>query len=215
MNRPFPEQIELVELSLEQIKVLSSSACSEVFSAFSPNEALSAREVGQEVGRSAAAVHEHVDKLLECDLIVAVGSRKRRSRTETLYVHRGLITRFVLAKQNQESLAAYSDRFKAQMRLAERQFQGAMEAVSVDRSLMDFLAYKWVTGYLNRENALRLKDAINEIQSVMEEMRELDPARREMGDFVRVTFSSMLMPVTHESKKRSSRSVQEVGGNSD
>ena len=215
MNRPFPEQIELVELSLEQIRVLSSSACSEVFSAFSPNEALSAREVGQEVGRSAAAVHEHVDKLLECDLIVAVGTRKRRSRTETLYVHKGLITRFVIAKQDRESLEAYSDRFKAQMRLAERQFQGAMEAVSVDRSIIDFLAYKWVTGYLNRESALRLKSAINEIQSLMEEVRELDPARRGEGDYVRVIFSSLLLPVAHESKKRSSRNAQEVGGNSD
>ncbi len=196
----------MLELKLDQVRVLSSSACSEVFSAFSPVEPLSAREVGKEVGRSAAAVHEHVDKLLDVGLIVAVDTRKRRSRIETLYVHKGVVTRFVIAKQDRESLEAYSDRFKAQMRLAERQFESAMDAASVDKSILDFLAYKWVTGYLDRPSALKLKAAVSEIQSLMEEMRETEPSRREEGEYVRVIFSSLLLPVAHESRKRSNPS---------
>lgn len=214
MNRPYPEQIELLELNLDQIRVLSSSACSEVFSAFSAIEPLSAREVGNEVGRSAAAVHEHVDKLLDVGLIVPVETRKRRSRVETLYVHKGLITRFVIARQNREALEAYADRFKAQMRLAERQFASAMDAASVDKSIVDFLAYKWVTGYLDKTSALRLKEAINQIQALMEESRTTEPAVREEGEYVRVIFSSLLLPVVHESRKRSNSSAdteQEMG----
>ncbi len=207
MNRPYPEQTELLELNLDQIRVLSSSACSEVFSAFSPIEPLSAREVGKEVGRSAAAVHEHIDKLLAVDLIVPVETRKRRSRVETLYVHKGQVTRLVIAKQNREALEAYADRFKAQMRLAERQFASAMDAASVDKSIVDFLAYKWVTGYLDRASALRLKEAINQIQSLMEESRTTEPSQREEGEYVRVIFSSLLLPVVHESRKRSNTST--------
>lgn len=208
MNRPYPEQTDLLELNLDQIRVLSSSACSEVFSAFSPLEPLSAREIGKEVGRSAAAVHEHVDKLLDVGLIVPVETRKRRSRVETLYVHKGLITRFVIAKQNREALEAYADRFKAQMRLAERQFASAMDAASVEKSIVDFLAYKWVTGYLDRASALRLKEAINQIQALMEESRATEPSQREEGEYVRVIFSSLLLPVVHESRKRSNSSTE-------
>jgi hypothetical protein len=89
------------------------------------------------------------------------------------------------------------------MRLAERQFESAMEAASVDKSIIDFLAYKWVTGYLDRSSAIKLKAAINEIQSVMEGMRETEPSRREEGEYIRVIFSSLLLPVADESRKRS------------
>ena len=107
MEPRFPGQAEVTKLNLKQIQTLISVACSEVFDSLSPIDPRSAREVAKDIGRSPASVGEQIVKLMDAELVISAGTRKRRSRTETLFAHAGRLTRFMLAEQTPESIEQY------------------------------------------------------------------------------------------------------------
>lgn len=88
----FPGQRELNILSAEHVKLLASPVKQLVYFAFTPYEPRSAADVAREIGKSAQSVRFHTNELLEHDLLLEVGTRKRRSRTESLYVWKGMAT---------------------------------------------------------------------------------------------------------------------------
>lgn len=51
-------------------------------------EPKSASDLAEEIGKTPQTVRYHLSSLLELGLIIAVATRQRRSRTETLYVHK-------------------------------------------------------------------------------------------------------------------------------
>jgi DNA-binding transcriptional ArsR family regulator len=202
MSVTFPDQVEILHLSGEQVLTLSSATCNEVFSTLGTIEPLSVREVAQVIDRSPAAVGEQIAKLVEVGLVISAGARKRRSRTETLYVQKGLITRFILRDQPKEALEAYKRRFSGQMRLAERQFEAFTDAYEFDPSLQDFLVYKTLTAHLSRDGALRVQLAVAELLDLIRTLDQTDSNLRATGEFVRVTLSTMLLPTQQESQQR-------------
>jgi hypothetical protein len=86
--RIWPGQVEEGNFSLTQVRALSSVARSEVFWAFSPTEPRSANEIASLIRRTRPTVRYHVNELIKADMLVAVQTRRRRSRTEEAYVHR-------------------------------------------------------------------------------------------------------------------------------
>lgn len=205
MSTSHPGQVPILHLNREQIIALASAPCNEVFSTLSSVEPLSAREVAQAIERSPAAVSEQLSKLVEVGLVVHAGTRKRRSRTESLYVHAGMITRFILKGQPPDVIQAYQRRFSGQMRLVERQFDAAVEALAHDPTFQDFLIYKTVTAQVDRASALRIQLAIAEVLELIKSLGEIDPENRESGEHVRVRFSALLLPERQESAKRTKR----------
>jgi predicted transcriptional regulator len=186
-----PGQVELLLLEPEHLQVLSSAVSSEVFAALDSRRALSVREVARDLGKSTSAVGEQVAKLVAAGLVVPAGTRKRRSRTEALYVHKGVITRFLLKDQPPETIEAYIARFNALMRQAARQHATAQWAIHRDPSLFDYFAFKQHSAFLTPEGALRVRAAIDELMELIGALSQ--PAASE-EQVVRVSFNAMLFP---------------------
>ncbi len=202
MSKLAVNQIQLLTMTAEHLQVLASSACSEVYTTLLATESFSIREVARELNRTPASVGEHISKLLDVGLIIPAGTRKRRSRTETLFIHKAITTRFPFENQSPESMTHYHDRFKSYMRSAERQLGAAISVFLKDETYFDFVTYKWHTGYLTRENALKVKDAIMEVQDLFDELQETNPENRSPETHIRLNLTEFLMPTQRESENR-------------
>ena len=86
----FPNQVERLTLSVEQAECLTSRIRSDVLWTFSSREALSAAQVAKSLNKSPQTIHYHVKELVDAGLLIPAGSRQNRSRTEILYVRKGL-----------------------------------------------------------------------------------------------------------------------------
>lgn len=188
-------------MRVEQITALSSVACSEVFSTFSAVEALSIREVAAFLDRSPASVGEQVVKLINCGLLITAGDRKRRSRTETLYVYAARTTNIVWKKQTPEALDAYLGRFRGQMRLAERELGMAQRAMLEDLEYRHFMAYQWRRLYLTPKSAEKVQQAIASLNELIQSLSEEPPKSPDDETLVRATFTTMLLPSMAASKR--------------
>lgn len=196
-----PGQVEVVELSSEQVRALSSVACSDVFSAFDAHRPMSIREVAVELQKSPASVGAQVSTLSGVGLLVPSGERKRRSRIEQLWVHKGLATRLIIAKCDQETLRTYNKRFDAQMRRASRLFSMAQQASEVDPSLSTLLHFRWKWAYMTPEHAREISKEASELQVRFEQLGEEDQLNEQDG-LVRVSLVTIMLPSSAESRKR-------------
>lgn len=202
MKKLHPDQIEKLSLDFEHITVLASYAASEVFAAFNPNEARAIREVAKEIGKTSASVGEHVKKLVECGLIMQVGIRKRRSRIEALYAHKGLDTHLPASGQPLKLKEKYVERFKGQMRLLDRQHEAMQNAAHVDNDFYEYFIYQWQHVYLSPENAQLIKERIKETNRLALQLNEGDPTKREDGEYVRCSVTGVMIPTQVESRRR-------------
>ncbi len=210
MKKIHNDQIDLLELTREHITVLASYAASEVFAAFNPNEPRSIREVASEIGKTSASVGEHVTKLVSTGLLVQVGTRKRRSRTESLYSHRGLATHFDLGKQPLSVIEKYIERFRGQMRLADRQHEAAQYAAHADPKFLQFFKYECQNIYATPEVAEQIKEGINKLIKETIAANEGDPSKRESKEYVRINVMAYMLPTQVESRHRISKN-QKLG----
>lgn len=87
-SKTWPGQIEKAHFSLAQLRALSSVSRSEVFWAFSPTEPRSSNEIAEAIRRTPPTVRYHVNELIKTEMLIAVETRRKRSRTEEAYVHR-------------------------------------------------------------------------------------------------------------------------------
>lgn len=165
-------------------------------------EPFAIREVAREMGKSPAAVGAHVAKLVEVGLVIQVGTRKRRSRIESLYAHRAKSANFSFVDQPWEYTEKYLARFRGAMRSIERQHEMFQRAVRVDPSFIPFGSYNWRTVWLNREQRIAYAERLRALRTEMLEASETDPAVREKGEYVRLVLSMTFFPTVVESKKR-------------
>jgi predicted transcriptional regulator len=201
MRPVFKGQVELLELSPRQIKAISSVACDEVYETLSNKEPRSVREIAEEIGKSPAAVNEHMAKLVRVGLALPVATRKRRSRTETLYVNKAMTDRLTAEKHTWDTIKVYFKRFQGQMRLLVRQHEAAQKAVRRDRSFVAFMSFRLRSVYLSPEHALLVKQKFTELSLMVADLNEPDPEARKTGGHVRVNVSLLMFPTVHESKK--------------
>lgn len=201
MSLYHPGQVEILYLSVEQVQTLASAACSDVFSAFSVEEPLSIREVSLIVERSTASVGEHVAALLRCGLIIPCGQRKRRSRQESLYVKKGVITRWSTKDATAEGAKAYQHRFRAQLRLAEREFEAAQQAILADPAFAPYVLYRWRKIAIQPKDIGRLRQAILSFAEAVESLSE-SPSTENDDGLVRATLTTLLLPTIPTSRKR-------------
>ena len=201
MKPKFPGQVELLELTPRQVKAIASVACDEVYETLSNKEPKSVREIAEEIGKSPASVNEHMAKLLKVGLAISAGTRKRRSRTESLYVTKAMTDRLHSEKQTWETIKVYFKRFEGQMRLLIRQHEAAQRALRKDRSYKAFMSFRMRSVYLSPEHTLLVRQKFNELSLLVAELNEPDSDVRAQQGHVRVNVSLLMFPTVHESKK--------------
>lgn len=204
--RSMKQQLDILALNVEHLRVLSSVACNDVMSAFSPFTPMSAREVGEVIGRSPSSVSEHTEKLVQAGLLIEAGTRKRRSRTEQLYLPAGKVIRFQMAGQPPDALQAYMERVRGKLRATERNIANVIEVVPEDESILDFLIYKTYSVHLNRERALKVKLAVDDLLDLLKTYAQDPEFQAQRPETIRFEFMAIGAPASGESRKFKKRS---------
>ena len=202
MKFQHPSQIDRLYLDQTHLAILASAPCSEVFQALSFEEPLSIREIALEVNRSTASVGEHISKLIDAQLIVPVGTRKRRAREETLYAHRALSNILDPTHLTPEILQEYVTKFRCDSRQSVRIMGLAMQALQNEKELVEYMFEKSFVGYINKEAAQKIKQAMKVAFDTFNENLQHDPSKRELEEYVRVKFTAFMVPTQRESEKR-------------
>ena len=197
----FPGQVEVLIFNLEQVRAVSSVTCAEVLSTVTGEEAISIREIAQEIGKSPASVGAHVKTLLDAGILLEVGSRKRRSRTEALYVRKGFFNRVKPEGQSLEFVEQFVKLYRAILRLADRQ-QEAFKRVAIEMPEI------WPYGqllhhqfWLTKENVMVIRKKMRELQDLAHEMDEKDVEKWEDGNHVQIHLYTMITPTLRESSR--------------
>lgn len=150
----FPGQTMTGEMNLEQLSCLASAARVEVFWSISGTIPRSIAEIAKMIGKSASGTTYHMIELLRVGLIVPAGERKRRSRTETLYVlaaRKGFITN--VAGGSEEYRQRSFEGYAGLLRLMLRERKELMRAFGEDPSLQRFSTWRRWTIKVNAERA--------------------------------------------------------------
>lgn len=199
-KKGFPGQSSKTVFSLEQAKSLSSAIRTEVFWSFNQDEPLSVSEVASALGKSAQTVHYHTNELVKVGLLMPAGSRRRRARTETLYVHasRNFIGQGPAAppEYRQYVIKAFSAIARAMVRE-----ETALHRVYDlgDASISHFSAYKRETLRLAPRDADELR---RRLYAVVDDMRQFETTG---DDSVRVNVAIFMKPTQGESKHWAAR----------
>lgn len=198
----FPNQVEILYLQIDHLKVLTSAPCSEVLDALSNDQPKSIREVSNEIGKSTASVGEQLEKLLEAGLVVTAGTRKRRARTETLYVVSFNQIIMDLTKASPEAVDEYITKFRCEMRLTDRLHVLAQKALAAEPDLLQHIHYFTSNGYLSKEGAKKMKNALGQVHAQFQELKLPPPENeKEAKDRIRVKLATTMLPSQHESEK--------------
>lgn len=208
MSVPHPDQIELLELEEKHLAVLASAPCSEVFQELSFKQGTSIREIAEEVNRSTASVGEHIAKLLEVGLIVAVGTRKRHAREETLYAYKAAHHLFDPVGQSEGATEECIRKFRCDLRQTDRMSAAAFRAIRSDADLYKYVLIRSYVGYYNEESTARIKKALEDVAVLFSELNEEDPGVRANGDYARIKLSMVLLPTVRESESRVAKKLK-------
>jgi len=119
----FPGQIESIVMSLEQVTCLASADRNEVYWSFSPRNPMTVAEIAKLIGKSPQTIHHHVNNLIKNDFLMSVGTRKKRSRQEALYVWKFVKISSQRAGASPEYLQQIVDMFNSVARNMSREFE--------------------------------------------------------------------------------------------
>lgn len=198
----FPGQVPVIDFELEQVRVLASPFSSEVFWSFSPDKPFAANDIARDIGKTSATVGYHIKKLLEVGLLIPTGTRKKRSRTETLYIHAAKNFFSKTVGQSDEYLSAIVDGFKAVSRNTAREYEEFHKTLPLDSSFREFLFHRRNTLYLDSARLQALRARYTQfLQEALDLSLDAEEAARN-SDVVRLTLTDILVPTVPESIRR-------------
>lgn len=198
----FPGQVVAQVYTLEQLTALTSSAVVDVFASFSDTEPLSIREIAAELKKSTGTIGVHVETLLQAKLIIPVDTRKRHSRTETLYVHCAQKFQTKLEGQPWEHWQKSIEGLSSILRAVDRRNQEHKKTAFL---LPEYLPWGRTLGraiWLNRDNLEKFLSAISEFNDRMLELDESETEVRAEGEYIRLHTMISYYPEEAESKRR-------------
>ena len=190
----FPGQEEQLTYNGEQLLALTSVARTSVLWGFNENKALSVAEVAQLIGKSPQSVHAHVNKLVEVGLLIAVETRKKRSRTEKAYVYAARELFTPQPPYTPESRQALSARFAALMRHSVREMSLAHAVMEKDPSFQAYTFSRFYNVMVSEEEAWAIRRFFQEAL--------LGASRMSKGEGARVTLACIMLPAVGESTAR-------------
>ncbi|MEQ1822865.1 MAG: winged helix-turn-helix domain-containing protein [Fimbriimonadaceae bacterium] len=198
----FPGQAEQLTYTLEQLLATTSVARTTVLWGFNEYTPLSVAEVAKVIGKSPQSVHAHVKKLVEVGLLIAVETRKKRSRIEKAYVY---AARELFAPSQPcppEFLGPMNARFANFMRNAAREMELARHVMQHDPSFGGFALMRYTNIMVTEEDARALRAFVISCIKKASDMHA--------GEGRRITLSFSMLPAVGESLQR----YREVTGES-
>lgn len=194
MRELFPGQSEKASFTLDQVKCLASAARAEVFWSFSPSDPRSVAEVAEALGRSASATTYHVSELVDAGLLLVVDERKRRSRTERLFVMASQSYISHSFKEGPEYRENMLLGYAAMLRLLLREREELSQALLIRPDLIECATYRRLQARVPVERAAELKT------EVLRVLREFTDSEGDKDDMLfSLTFT--LSPALVESRK--------------
>lgn len=168
-----PGQVEVISLTLEQMKVLASVIRSEVFYSYSWREPRSVSEIASGLGKSAQTIHYHTNELVEAGLLIAVDERRSHARTEKLYVHyaQGTYSQHP-EKATEEYRDEVVDGFYAVTRVIGKEMDEAYDAIGLDADFAKLVAYQQNTIRVSLEHAVEIKRRLYELRVALLEYHD-------------------------------------------
>lgn len=191
-NTPlFPGQAERLYYTLEQLRATTSVARSAVLWGFNEHTPLSVAEVARVIGKTPQCVHTHVKKLVDVGLLIAVETRKKRSRTEKAYVFaaRDLFTPPQPCPP--EFIALMNERFANFMRNAIREMELARSVMQHDPTYDAFTIMRYYNIIVTEEEARVIRAYMLSCMKKANEMHS--------GEGRRVTLTFAMLPAIGES----------------
>ncbi len=187
----WPGQEEVVTFDLAQLKSLSSIARSEVFWAFSATEPKSTTDIAATIRRTAPTVRYHVNELIKANMLVVAGTRKRRSRTEELYVqkfHWGYTSR---PPYEPEYVEEINRGFAAICRAMDRERAASNIVGNIDLPYHDINHFVHAFIKLTPDKAKLLSKRFKEL------LKEFDQMEDEAGEVIHIsTYFSPVLQVS-------------------
>lgn len=190
---PFPGQVDLAIIDLDQMRAFASPARSEVFWAFDADVPRSAADVAADLGKSPQSIHYHIQELLKVGLLMVVATRQRRSRTEHLLVH-AMRDFHDLGRGAPKEYREYGRLgFAALARAMIRENENLHKALDLGVMPTGYSVFDRRNLKLSFEDAGRLKKAIQDL---------IDGAKPSTAeDAVRVTVIGYMCPSTAETRR--------------
>ncbi|MEM1329907.1 MAG: helix-turn-helix domain-containing protein [Planctomycetota bacterium] len=111
---------EVLVLNTEQIRAISSAERLRVYEAVNSLNPASATDIADVLGAKAKSLYYHIHALVECGLLLQVGSRRVGRRDEALFAPTAQQLRITPVASDPEYLAAVADLGAAALRRAER-----------------------------------------------------------------------------------------------
>lgn len=169
-----PNQIERLEINLEQMRGLSSTVRADVFWSFHAIDQKSVNDVAKELGKSAQTIHYHVNALVKVGLLVPGETRRKRSRTEQLYVRkaRTSVDPSVGASEEYNRYRARAFKLETQRMVVEdSHFWGMLEQ---DPEIIHFSVFRKYRLMLTKERASKLRWDL--VKVLLDAVRDHTPA---------------------------------------
>jgi len=190
----FPGQLDQLTYNQDQLIALTSVARTTVLWGFNENKPLSVAEVADLIGKSPQSVHAHVNKLVEVGLLIAVETRKKRSRSEKAYVYAA--REFYTPNPPYEAACreALSARFASLMRNIVREMTLAQRVMEHDAAFQAFTFQRYYNIMVTEEEAQALRRFFQETL--------LGASRMTKGEGARVTLACLMVPAVGESMDR-------------
>lgn len=189
-----PGQLEQLTYNQEQLMALTSVARTTVLWGFNENKPLSVAEVAELIGKSPQSVHAHVNKLVEVGLLIAVETRKKRSRTEKAYVYAARELYTPNPPYTSECREALSTRFASLMRHLIREMSLAQRVMEHDASYQAYTFQRYYNVMVSEEEAWAIRRFFQETL--------MGASRMTKGEGARVTLACLMLPAVGESMAR-------------
>ncbi|MBX3120547.1 MAG: helix-turn-helix transcriptional regulator [Fimbriimonadaceae bacterium] len=191
----FPGQVVLADMNLDQLACLASAARVEVFWNVSDTIPRSIAEIAAMIGKSASGTTYHIIELVRVGLVIPAGERKKRSRTETLYVlgsRKGFLTK--VAGGTEEFRKRALEGYAGLLRLMLRERTELTKAYGTDPTLQRFASARRWTIKLSPERAEAFRE------KMVAQFRELAYSEPD-EDGRMVALSFIMTPTLVETRK--------------
>lgn len=172
MDTERPTQADLITLSLDQLKCLSSPIRSQIFWCFDPNEPRSVMDVAKEIGKSAQTTHYHLHHLVDAALLIPAGERKRRSRIETLYIWAAKDVRQQTSGASKEYRAEARRSMAAVSRTMVREAELLHRVMELDPEYFRLAGFRHHSVRVTEEQAALIRERL---YAIIEEVQGMEP----------------------------------------
>lgn len=208
-KEPWPGQVDVIYYDLAQVTALASVVRSEVFFTLSHAEPMSTADVAKAIGKAPTAVRYHINELLRVGLIIAVEQRKRRSRIEDAYVHKGLESYSQRGQVSEEYLRQINRGFNAILRHMGKERAAALRVRNLDEDPTIPAGYRRQTVRVSLETA---RETVRQMNAIVDNTRNLeDPEGKRyhvawylslsLGDALEIYEQRTGHPYRHESSE--------------